>query len=342
MKAVSFLKSLPITDADSLLDVEIERPSPGPRDLLVEIRAISVNPVDAKIRGGGGPRTPQDTNKILGWDAAGVVVSAGKEVAHFVAGDEVFYAGAVNRNGSYAEFQAVDERIVGRKPRTIGFAEAAALPLTSITAWELMFDRIKIPLGKFANAGSLLIIGGAGGVGSIAIQLARRLTGLTVIATASRPETQAWCRQFGAHHVIDHRQPLAKQVKAILPGGVNFVLGLTKTEDHFDEIIESFAPGGALGLIENVARPVDINKLKPKNISFHWEFMFGRSLFQTADMDQQGWLLNEVSGMVDAGLIRSTLRENLGPINAANLKRAHALIESGASVGKLVLEGFIS
>jgi NADPH:quinone reductase len=341
MKAVSYLKSLPITDADSLLDVEMERPSPGLRDLLVEIHAISVNPVDTKIRSGGGPHDPKAANKILGWDAAGVVVSVGKEVVNFVAGDEVFYAGAVDRNGAYAEFQIVDERIVGRKPTSIGFAEAAALPLTSITAWELMFDRIKIPIGRFANAGSLLIIGGAGGVGSIAIQLARRLTGLTVIATASRPETQAWCRQFGAHHVIDHRQPLAKQVKAILPGGVNFVLALTKTEDHFGEIIESLAPQGAIGLIENVATPVDINKLKPKNISLHWEFMFGRSLFQTMDMDQQGRLLNEVSGLVDAGLIRSTMRENLGPINAANLKRAHSLVESGTTMGKIVLEKFI-
>lgn len=208
------------------------------------------------------------------------MVSVGQEVRNFAAKDEVFYAGAIDRDGAYAEYQAVDARIVGRKPATIGFAEAAALPLTAITAWELMFDRIKIPIGRFANAGSLLIIGGAGGVGSIAIQLARRLTGATVIATASRPETEAWCRQFGAHHVIDHRQPLAKQVKTIFPGGVDYVLALTKAEDHFDEIVESLAAGGAIGLIENVARPVDINKLKPKNISLHWEFMFGRSFFK--------------------------------------------------------------
>jgi len=340
MKAVSFFKSLPITDEDSLLDIELERPPPGPRDLLVEIRAISVNPVDAKIRSGSGPRSPQDANKVPGWDAAGVVVAVGDQVTSFALGDEVYYAGAVDRSGSYAEYQVVDERIVGRKPASIGFAEAAALPLTTITAWELMFDRMKIPVGKSANARSLLIVGGAGGVGSIAIQLARQRTGLTVIATASRPETQAWCREMGAHHVIDHRQPLAKQVKAILPGGVNFVLALTKTEDHLDEIIEALAPQGALGVIENVAAPLDINKLKSKSLSLHWEFMFTRTRYQTVDMAEQGRLLYEVAGLVDTGLIRSTMQENLGLINAANLKRAHALIESGTAIGKIVLEGF--
>ena len=340
MKAVSFFKSLPITEADSLVDIEIDRPTPGPRDLLVEIRAISVNPVDAKIRGGSGPRSPQDANKLLGWDAAGKVIAVGSEATLFVPGDEVYYAGSVDRSGAYGEYQAVDERMVGRKPASIDFAEAAALPLTTITAWESLFDRLKIRIGKPAHAGSLLIIGGAGGVGSIAIQLARRLTGLTVIATASRPETQAWCRELGAHHVIDHRQPLAKQVKAIVPGGVNYVLALTKAEDHFNEIVEAFAPQGALALIENVATPLDINRLKPKCISLHWEFMFARARYQTDDMDQQGQLLNEVAGLVDAGLIRSTMRENLGVINAANLKRAHALSESGTTIGKIVLAGF--
>lgn len=340
MKAVSFFKSLPITEPESLVDIEVDRPSPGPRDLQVEVRAISVNPVDTKIRGGGGPGSPGGAAKILGWDAAGIVAAVGSEVKLFKPGDEVYYAGAVDRSGSYAEFQLVDERIVGHKPATIGFAEAAALPLTTITAWELMFDRLKIRRDKSTGAESLLIIGGAGGVGSIATQLARDLTGLTVISTASRPETQAWCREMGAHRVIDHRQPLAGQVKAILPGGVNYVLALTKTEDHFDQIIEAMAPQSALGLIENVATPVDINKLKPKNISLHWEFMFGRSRYQTADMGEQGRLLNEVAALIDAGQIRSTMRENLGPINAANLKRAHALVESGKTIGKIVLAGF--
>jgi zinc-binding alcohol dehydrogenase family protein len=341
MKAISFFKSLPITDADSLLDIELERPSPGPRDLLVEVRAISVNPVDAKTRGGSGPRSPQDANKVPGWDAAGVVVAVGDQVTKFAVGHEVYYAGALDRSGSYAQYQVVDERIVGRKPASIGFAAAAALPLTTITAWELMFDRLKIPFGRSAYTGSLLIIGGAGGVGSIATQLARQLTGLTVIATASRPETQNWCREMGAHHVIDHRQPLAKQVKAILPDGVNFVLALTRTADHFDEIIEALAPQGALGVIENVAAPLDINKLKSKSISLHWEFMFTRTRYQTADLAEQGRLLNEVAGLIDTGSIRSTMRENLGLINAANLKRAHALVESGTAIGKIILAGFI-
>ncbi len=339
MNIVSFHKSLPITDPDSLLDLTVETPKPGPRDLLVEVRAISVNPVDAKIRSGGGPGRPDGQLQILGWDAAGVVTAVGNSVTLFKPGDEVYYAGDVGRPGSYAQFGCVDERIVGHKPASVGFAEAAALPLTTITAWESLFDRMKIRRDP-ANTGSLLIIGGAGGVGSIAIQLARCLTGLTVIATASRPETQTWCREMGAHHVIDHRQPLATQVKAIVPGGVNYVLALTKVEDHFDEIIAAMAPQSALALIENLARPVDINKLKPKCISLHWEFMFARARFETADMGEQGRLLTEVARLVDAGQIRTTMRQNLGAINAANLKRAHALIESGTAVGKIVLAGF--
>lgn len=258
----------------------------------------------------------------------------------FAPGDEVYYAGSIDRSGSYAEFQLVDECIVGRKPTSIGFAEAAALPLTTITAWELMFDRLRIQPGTLGKVGALLIIGGAGGVGSIAIQLARCRTNLTIIATASRPETQVWCRTMGAHHVIDHRQPLSRQVKAITPEGVQFVLALTKTEDYYDELIEAMAPQSALGLIENAARPLDINKLKPKSISLHWEFMFTRARYQTADIGEQGKLLNEVADLVDAGRVRSTMREHFGLINATNLKRAHAILESGKAVGKIVLENF--
>jgi zinc-binding alcohol dehydrogenase family protein len=339
MKAVTFYKSLPITEPDSLMDVTLDRPVHGPRDLLVEVRAISVNPVDAKIRGGSGPRNPADANKLLGWDAAGVVAAVGNEVKLFKVGDEVYYAGSVDRSGCYAEFHAVDERLVGRKPRTLGFAEAAALPLTTITAWEMLFDRIKLRRDVSA-AGSLLIIGGAGGVGSIGIQLARQLTGLTVIATASRPETQAWCREMGAHHVIDHRQPLAAQVKAILPGGVNYVLALTRTEQYYLDLIEAMAPQSAIALIENVAGTLDLNKFKPKSISLHWEFMFTRARYQTDDMGEQGRLLSETAALVDAGSIRTTMRQNLDPINAANLKRAHAIVESGTAIGKVVLAGF--
>ena len=255
----------------------------------------------------------------------------------FAPGDEVYYAGSVDRPGCYAQLQCVDARIVAHKPCSLDFAGAAALPLTTITAWEMLFDRLKI--GRDAG-GSLLIVGGAGGVGSIAIQLARQLTGMTIIATASREETKAWCQRMGAHHVIDHGQPLASQVTALARGGVNFVLALTRTEDHFEEIIASMAPQSALALIENPARPLEITKLKPKSISLHWEFMFTRSRFQTADMGEQGRLLHEVAALVDAGRIQTTMQTHCGTINAANLRRAHGLVESGKTTGKIVLAGF--
>ncbi|MEZ0294957.1 MAG: zinc-binding alcohol dehydrogenase family protein [Candidatus Methylacidiphilales bacterium] len=343
MKAVAFLKSLPIEHEESLLDVNMGAPTPGSRDLLVQVMAISVNPVDTKIRSGGGPGAMgagADELKVPGWDVAGLVVAVGGEVTLFKPGDEVYYAGAVDRAGCYSEFHLVDERLAGRKPLTLSFAEAAALPLTTITAWEMMFDRLRIRKGREEETGDILIVGGAGGVGSIAIQLARRLTGMAVIATASRPETQEWCRTLGAHHVIDHRQPLAPQVKAIATGGVQYVLALTRTEDHFDDLVEAMASQSAMALIETPAKPLDINKLKPKSISLHWEFMFTRSRFQTPDMGEQGRLLSELADIVDSGKIRSTLQTHMGSINATNMKRAHALLESGKSIGKIVLEGF--
>jgi zinc-binding alcohol dehydrogenase family protein len=337
MKVISFHKSLPIAHPDSFIDLTADRPVAGPRDLLVEVRAISVNPVDAKIRGGGGPGRPHGELPILGWDAAGVVREAGTEVKLFKCGDEVYYAGSVDRPGSYAEFQCVDERIVGKKPERLGFAAAAALPLTTITAWEMLFDRLRVD--KSANE-SLLILGGAGGVGSIAIQLAKQLTNLNIIATASRSETQDWCYQMGAHHVIDHGKPLASQVNAIVQGGVKYALALTRLEDHFEEVIEAMTPQSAMALIENPARPLDVTKLKPKSISLHWEFMFTRSRYQTPDMGEQGRLLNHVADLVDAGRVQSTLQTDLGTINAANMRRAHALVESGRTIGKIVLCGF--
>jgi NADPH2:quinone reductase len=337
MKIVSFHNPLPISDPNSFLDLTGEPPRPGARDLLVEVQAISVNPVDAKIRSGGGPGRPDGNLQILGWDAAGIVKETGSEVTLFGVGEEVYYAGSVDRAGSYGQFQCVDERIVGRKPERVGFAEAAALPLTTITAWEMLFDRFRI--GK-ASKGSLLILGAAGGVGSIAIQLARQLTKLTTIATASRPETQAWCYRMGAHQVVDHGKPLSGQVRTIVPEGANYVLALTRTEDHFDELVEAMAPQSAMGLIENPARPLEITKLKPKSISLHWEFMFTRARYQTPDMGEQGRLLNEVAALVDAGRIQTTMQANLGAINAANMKKAHALIESGKTIGKIVLAGF--
>lgn len=339
MKAISFHQSLPSSDPQSLVDIDVPEPTPGPRDLLVEVKAISVNPVDTKVRSGSGPVKPGESLKILGWDAAGIVKAVGSEVTLFAPGDEVYYAGDVDRPGSYAELQCVDERIVGRKPKNLSFAEAAALPLTTITAWEMMFDRMRIDPGEH---GAILIVGGAGGVGSIAIQLARQLTSLTVIATASRPETQDWCRSLGAHHVVDHGQPLAAQIKAIAPEGLTHVLALTRTEDHYDEIIEAMAPQSAIALIENPARPLELTKLKPKSLSLHWEFMFTRPRYKTADMGKQGQLLNQVSRLADAGQIKTTLQTDLSPIKAENLRKAHALIESSRSIGKVVLAGFES
>jgi NADPH:quinone reductase len=326
---------------DVLAGVDLPKPTPGPRDLLVEVRAISVNPVDAKRRSGNGPGGPGGDVKVLGWDAAGIVAAVGTEATRFTPGDEVYYAGSLDSTGCYAEFRVVDERIVGRKPARIGFAEAAALPLTTLTAWEMLFDRLAISVGEPADTGSLLVVGGGGGVGSIAIQLARRLTGLMVISTASRPETRAWSLKMGAHHVVDHRRPIAEQVKAIVPQGVNYVLAITHTEEHFDEIVEALVPQGALALIENPARLLDIIKLKSKSIQLHWEFVFTRTRYRTADMGEQGRLLNRVADLVDAGLIRTTMNTNFGLINAANVKRAHTTIESRTAIGKLVLSGFL-
>ncbi|CAO3446095.1 Zinc-type alcohol dehydrogenase-like protein [Azospirillum argentinense] len=337
MRAVAFTQSLPIDAPNALIDVERPRPEPQGRDLLVEIKAVSVNPVDTKVRRNMPPAP--GAMKVLGWDAAGVVVAAGPQATLFKPGDAVFYAGAIDRDGTNAEFHLVDERIVGPKPASLDFAQAAALPLTSITAWEAMFDRLDVrrPVPGAANA--ILIVGGAGGVGSIAIQLARRLTDLTVIATASRAETQAWCRDLGAHHVIDHRKPLAAQVEALGIGAPAFVFSTNDTGAHLPEIAALIAPQGRVALIDDPAG-LDVMVLKRKSVSLHWEFMFTRPVFGTADIDAQHALLSEVSRLVDAGTVRTTLAETFGTINAANLTRAHALLESGRAKGKIVLAGF--
>ena len=336
MRAVGYKHSLPIENAESLIDLEIDKPVPQGRDLLIEVKAISVNPVDTKVRKradskGGAP-------KILGYDAAGVVAAAGNDARLFKPGDAVFYAGSILRPGTNAQFHLVDERIVGRKPTTLDFAAAAALPLTSITAWEMLFDRLAVPRGE-GDGRSLLIVGAAGGVGSICIQLARTLTKLTVIATASRPETVAWCKELGAHHVIDHTKPMAAQLEAIGHRFVDYVFGVNATDKHYDTIVEIIAPQGRFGLIDDPGL-FDANKLKGKSASLHWESMFTRSSFQTPDMEAQHRLLNEVAALVDGKTIRTTLNEKLGKIDAANLRRAHALIESGKARGKIVLEGF--
>lgn len=337
MKAVGYRKSLPATDEQSLIDVELPAPVPGPRDLLVRIAAISVNPVDTKVRKRAEP--PAGEVKVLGWDAAGVVEKAGTEVTLFRPGDAVFYAGSIERSGTNAELHLVDERIAGAKPASLSFAQAAALPLTSITAWELLFDRLAVAPGKSSDTRHLLVIGGAGGVGSILVQLARRLTGLTVIATASRAETRDWCLALGAHHVIDHSRPLDQELKAIGIGQVELVAGLTQTATHYPAIVAALAPQGKFALIDDPAA-LDISLLKRKSASIHWEFMFTRAVFGTPDMIAQHRLLSDVSALVDDGVIKTTLGQEVGTINAANLRRAHATVESGKAKGKLVLAGF--
>lgn len=337
MKAIAYYQSLPIDHAEALLDIELPAPQPGPRDLLVRVMAISVNPVDTKIRRNVSPGAGEA--KVLGWDVAGEVLEVGAEVRQFRPGDKVFYAGAIDRAGANSELHVVDERIVGRMPGSLDFARAAALPLTAITAWELLFERLGVREGKGDERQSLLVIGAAGGVGSILVQLARQLTGLTVIGTASRAETQQWVRELGAHHVIDHSQPLLPQLKALGHDQVSMVASLTHTDQHLDPLIEALQPQGKLALIDDPAQ-LDVVKLKRKSLSLHWEFMYTRSLFQTEDMVEQHRLLNRVSQLIDDGVLKTTVGEHFGRIDAANLRSAHALLESGKARGKIVLEGF--
>jgi zinc-binding alcohol dehydrogenase family protein len=338
MKAVAYQKPLPITDAQSLQDVELPEPVPGERDLLVGVRAVSVNPVDVKIRRRSQP--PEGQWGVLGWDAVGIVHAVGENVTLFKPGDRVWYAGAINRKGANAERHLVDERIAAIAPTSLSDAQAAALPLTAITAWEMLFDRLGIERGG-AKHQSLLVVGAGGGVGSIMVQLATRLTGLTVIGTASRPETADWVRNLGAHHVIDHAKPLADEFKRASLPAPDFAVSLTHTEQHFKGIADLIAPQGKFGLIDDPAPgSIDVGALKGKSVSLHWELMFTRSLFATIDLIEQHKLLSEVARLVDAGELRTTLGEHFGRINAVNLKRAHAFVESGKARGKIVLEGF--
>ncbi|KAA6044332.1 MULTISPECIES: zinc-binding alcohol dehydrogenase family protein [Pantoea] len=333
MKAIVYSQNgLPISDENALYDADVAKPQPGARDLLVKINAIAVNPVDTKVRKGAATEQP----RILGWDAVGVVEAVGEAVRLFRPGDEVFYAGDISRAGSYAEYGLVDERIAGHKPRSLSDADAAALPLTSLTAWELLFDRLEVQADENA---ALLIVGAGGGVGSILTQLARKLTGLTIIGTASRPETEEWVQQQGAHHVINHHQPLAEQLRALGIDTVKYVASLTHTDSYYTQLIEVLAPQGKLALIDD-PETLDAMPLKRKAISLHWELMFTRSLFETPDMQRQHEILQRISQLIDDGTLQTTAGEHLGSINAANLRKAHALIESGRARGKLVLSGF--
>lgn len=336
MRAVGYRTPGPIDRPDALLDIELPMPEAHGRELLVEVRAISVNPVDTKIRTRAG--AAEGGWKVLGWDVAGVVTAVGHATTRFAIGDAVYYAGALDRQGGNAEYHLVDERIVGRKPTSLDWAEAAALPLTAITAWEALFDRLDVNRAV-PGAGSILVIGGAGGVGSIAVQLARQLTGLTVVATASRAETRDWVGALGAHHVLDHSRPLAAQFADAGLEAPGFVFSTTHTHLHLEAIAELIAPQGRFALIDDPPA-LDVMPFKRKAVSTHWEFMFTRSLFQTADIGQQAQLLDTVAGLVDDGTLHTTLAEHFSTIDAANLIRAHRLLESGRARGKIVLEGF--
>jgi len=339
MKAVALTRYLPIDDPQSLLDVELPQPSPPTgHDLLVRVEAVSVNPVDTKLRS---PKPQVEAQpKVLGYDAAGVIEAVGDEVTLFKPGDAIYYAGDITRPGSNAEYQLVDARLVGSKPYALDFAQAAALPLTAITAWELLFQRMPFDADNGGKGKSLLVIAGAGGVGSIAIQLARR-SGFTVIATASRAVTVDWCKAMGAHHVIDHRQPLAPQLAALGFEQVDAAINLADTARYWQTLGELLTPQGHLGLIVEPTGALNIgDPYKAKCIGIHWEMMFARSRFRTPDQDEQGRILDRVAALIDAGELRGTHGETLGTINAANLREAHRRLESGSAIGKLVLAGW--
>lgn len=333
MKAISYIDGMDHGFQNPLVDIEKAMPSLKDRDLLVRVKAISVNPVDTKVR-----RNPVavGNTRILGWDAVGEIVEVGSGVQHFKVGDQVWYAGDLTRDGSNAEYQAVDERIVSLKPQSLSDAEAAALPLTAITAWEMLFDRFNVDLDQSDN---ILVIGGAGGVGSIAIQLLKAKTNLKVIATASREETKAWVKSLGADYVIDHTEDLNTQIKTLGLDAPRYIFSTNQTETYLHQISKLIAPQGKFGLIDD-PKSLDIGEFKSKSVSVHWEFMFTRSMFNTTDIEQQSQLLHQVAELVDNHKIKTTLNQTLGKINAKNLKLAHELIETGRAKGKIVLEGF--
>lgn len=334
MKVIRYRSLANGDDGSPFVEVEVPAPVPGPHDLLVSVKAVSINPVDTKVRSGL-VQVP-DTVDVLGWDAAGTVVDIGTDVHLFKPGQDVFYAGTFSRSGANADLHLVDERMVGVKPSSLSFAQSAALPLTSLTAWQLLFDRLAVPIGKPVDARSLLVVGGAGGVGSILIQLARRLTGLTVIATASRPETRDWCRRMGAHHVIDHTQPMPRQIADLSAPPVSYAASLTHTARHLSALVEIVAPHGKIGVIDDHEQ-LDAAPLKAKSISLHWEMVFTRPLYGTADLIGQHRILNEVAALVDAGILRSTLTHCVTPFSPEKLMDAHRRVESGSMVGKVVM-----
>lgn len=333
MKAVGIRRA---GGSEVLEDIELSMPEPGPRDLLIAVRAVSVNPIDTKLRARS--KLKDGEIKVLGFDAAGVVEAIGCDVAHFRPGDNVFWLNPVSRQGTNAQFHVVDERTAGKMPASLSFAEAAALPLTALTAWELLFEKLRAPRGD--SGGTLLVVNGAGGVGAILIQLAAKLTGLTVIATASRPETTEWVRAMGAHHVIDHHEPLDEGIRALGLKQVELVAGLTATDRHLSAIGRLIAPHGHLALIDD-PKVLDIVPLRAKAVTVSWEGVFVRSLFDATDRIVQHQTLNEIASLVDTGLLQTTLRHDFGPLNAANLACAHDHVETGSAIGKAVLSGWI-
>ena len=342
MKAIGYKKSLPISDIESLVDIELPQPIATGRDILVKISAIAVNPVDYKIR----QNKPSETDeyKVIGWDAVGEIVAMGEHATKFQLGEKVYYAGDLTRQGSNAEYQIVDERIVGHKPKSLSDVEAAALPLTTITAYEMLFEHLALPKimpdSSEKSNDVILVVGAAGGVGSILVQLAKAITGATIIATASRESSKAWVEKLGAHHVVDHTKPLKPQIDALNIGQVTHVASLNGTESYFDTYIELLAPFGKIAMIDDPQKPLDVMKLKFKSLSLHIEFMFARSMFNAVDIEEQSHLLNHVSDLIDRGYIQTTVGKELGLINADNLKLAHEELESGKSIGKIVLQGF--
>lgn len=335
MKAIGFKENLDIENKNALQDIEIPEPEAKGKDLLVEVKAISVNPVDYKIRKNRKPSGEQW--EIIGWDAAGIVKEVGEEVTLFEVGDEVWYAGELKRQGSNAEFQLVDERIAGKKPASLSFSEASAMPLTSLTAWEMLFDRVQVD--KEDSSKSILIVGAAGGVGSIMVQLAKKLTKLKVIGTASRDLTRNWLKELGADVVIDHSNALSEEFEKEGLPEADYVIGINATGQHFEDIVKVINPQGKFGFIDD-PKVINATSFKPKSVSIHYELMFTRSLFKTPDMIEQHHILNKVSELVDEGTIKTTRGEHFGSINAENLRKAHQLLESGKAKGKIVLEGF--
>lgn len=334
MKSIIYRPVSQLTHSEIFKEIDSPKPIPGPRDLLVSVEAVSVNPVDTKIRAGAVAVSEEVIT--LGWDVAGVIEEVGSEVTLFEPGQAIFYAGTFTRTGGNAEFHLVDERLVGVKPKSLSFAQAAALPLTGLTAWELLFDRFGVAADKTINSGTLLIIGGAGGVGSMLIQLARKLTGMTVIATASRSENRDWCLKLGAHLVIDHSKPLIEEVAALHSGPITHIASLTHTAKHFAALAEIIEPQGKIAIIDDHDY-LDAVPLKGKSVSLHWEMVFTRPLYQTKDMIAQHHILNEISSLVDAGILQSTLTQELHPINCENLLMAHKIVEQGNRLGKITL-----